>query len=142
MVLLLSMHFKVFQSKRKLKNIWVDQGHKCYNSSIKKWLKDKDVTNNSTYNKGKSVATERFIKTLKNKISAHMTAMSKNVYSDVLDDIVNKYNNTYHRTIKMEPIDVKPYSYAEYNVDSNEKDPKFQAGDHVRILKYKNIFAK
>ena len=71
-----------------------------------------------------------------------MTAMSKNVYSDVLDDIVNKYNNTYHRTIKMEPIDVKPSSYAEYNVDSNEKDPKFQAGDHVRILKYKNIFAK
>ena len=71
-----------------------------------------------------------------------MTAASKDVYSDVLDDIINKYNNTYHRTIKMEPIDVKPYSYAEYNVDSNEKDPKFQAGDHVRILKYKNIFAK
>ena len=71
-----------------------------------------------------------------------MTAVSKNVYFDVLDDIVNKYNNTYHKTIEMKPIDVKSDSYAEYNVDSNDKDPKFKVGDHVRISKYKNIFAK
>ena len=71
-----------------------------------------------------------------------MTAVSKNVYFDVLDDIVNKYNNTVHRTIKMKPIDVTSDSYAEYNEDSNEKDPKFKVGDHVRISKYKNIFAK
>ena len=71
-----------------------------------------------------------------------MTAVSKNVYFDVLDDIVDKYNSTYHRTIKMKPIDVKSDSYAEYNVDSNDKDPKFKIGDHVRISKYKNIFAK
>ena len=71
-----------------------------------------------------------------------MTAVSKNVYFDVLDDIVDKYNNTYHETIKMKPIDVKSDSYAEYNVDSNDKDPKFKIGDHVRISKYKNIFAK
>ena len=69
-----------------------------------------------------------------------MTAISKNVYFDVLDDIVNKYNNTVHRTIKMKPIDVTSDSYAEYNEDSNEKDPKFKVGDHVRISKYKNIF--
>ena len=71
-----------------------------------------------------------------------MTAVSKNVYFDVLDDIVNKYNNTVHRTIKMKPIDVTDDSYAEYNEDFNKKDPKFKVGDNVRISKYKNIFAK
>ena len=70
-----------------------------------------------------------------------MTAISKNVYFDVLDDIVNKYNNTVHRTIKMKPIDVTGDSYAEYNENSNKKDPKFKAGDYVRISKYKNIFS-
>ena len=96
----------------------------------------------STYNEGKSVVAERFIRTLKNKIFKHMTAISKNVYFDVLDDIVNKYNNTVHRTIKMKPIGVTSDSYAEYNGDSNEKDPKFKVDDHVRISKYKHIFAK
>ena len=71
-----------------------------------------------------------------------MTAVSKNVYFDVLDDIVNKYNNTVHRTIKMKAIDVTSDSYAEYNKDSNEEDPKFKVGDRVRISKYKNVFAK
>ena len=71
-----------------------------------------------------------------------MTAVSKNVCFGVLDAIVDEYNNTYHKTIKMKPIDVKPDSYAEYNVDSNEKSPRFKVGDHVRISKYKNIFAK
>ena len=72
-----------------------------------------------------------------------MTAISKNIYFDALDDMVNKYNNTVHRTIKMKPIDVTSDSYAEYNQDSNKKkNPKFKVGDHVRISKYKNIFAK
>ena len=71
----------------------------------------------STYNKGKSVAAERFIRTLKNKIFKHMSAISKNVYFNVLDDIVNKYNNTVHRTIKMKPIDVTFDSYAVYDED-------------------------
>ena len=79
---------------------------------------------------------------MKNKIFKHMTDISKNIYSDVLDDIVDKYNNTVHRTIKMKPIDVTGDSYAEYNEDFNKKDPKFKVGDHVRISKYKNIFAK
>ena len=96
----------------------------------------------STYNEGKSVVAERFIRMLKNKIFKHMAATSKNVYFDVLDNIVNKYNNTVHRTIKMKPIDVTSDSYAEYNEDFNKKDPKFKVGDHVRISKYKNIFAK
>ena len=96
----------------------------------------------SAFNEGKSVVAERFIRTLKNKIFKHMTAISKNVYFDVLDDIVNKYNNTVHRTIKMKPIDVTSDSYAEYNEGYNETKPKFQVGDHVRISKYQNIFAK
>ena len=71
-----------------------------------------------------------------------MTAISKNVYYDALDDIVNKYNNTVHRTLKMKPIDVTDYSFAEYNEELNKKDSKFKVGDRVRISKYKNIFAK
>ena len=71
-----------------------------------------------------------------------MTAISKNIYFDALDDIVNKYNNTVHITIKMKPIDVKSDSFAEYNENSNKKNPKFKVGNHVRISKCKNIFAK
>ena len=96
----------------------------------------------STFNEGKSVVTERFIKTLKSKIFKHMTAISKNGYIDVLDDIVNKYNNTVHKTIEMKPIDVTNDSYAEYSEDSNKKGPKYKVNDHVRISKYKNIFAE
>ena len=89
----------------------------------------------STYNDGKSIVAERFIRTLKNKIFKHMTAISKSVYFDVFNDIVNKYNNTVHRAIKMKPIDVTDDPYAEYNEDFNKKDPKFKVGDHVRIPK-------
>ena len=71
-----------------------------------------------------------------------MTAISKNAYFDVLNNIVDEYNNTYHKTIKMKPKDVKNNYFAEYYGESNEKDPKFKVGDHVRILRYKNIFAK
>ena len=85
----------------------------------------------SMYNEGKSVVAERFIRTLKNKIFKHMTAVSKNVYFDALDDIVNKYNNTVHRTIKMKPMDVTSECYAENNEDSNVTKPKFKAGNHV-----------
>ena len=87
------------------------------------------------------------LRTLENKIFKHMTAISKNVYFDVLDDIVNKCNNTVHRTMKMKPTDITDDSYAEYNensveLHSNKKEPKFKVGNYVRISKYKNIFAK
>ena len=94
-------------SNRKPNKIWVDKGSEFYNNNFKKWLKDDDVENYSIHNKVKLVAAERFIRTLKNKIFKHMTAISKNVYFNVLDDIVNKYNNTVHRTIEIKPIDVK-----------------------------------
>ena len=71
-----------------------------------------------------------------------MTAISKNVYIDKLDDKVNEYNNTYHRTVKMKPVDVKDNTYINFEKKVNGKDPKFKIGDHVRISKYKNIFAK
>ena len=96
----------------------------------------------SAHDDGKSSVAERFITTLKNTIDKHMTAVTKNVYFNVLDDIVDEYNNTYHRNIKMKPIDVKSDSFSEYNEEFNEKNPKFNVGDHVRISKYKNIFAK
>ena len=96
----------------------------------------------SAFNEGKSIVAERFIRTLKNKIFKHITVISKNVYFDVLDDIANKYNNTVHRTIKIKPIEVADDSFAKYNEESYKKNPKFKIGDHVRISKYKNIFAK
>ena len=71
-----------------------------------------------------------------------MTAISKNVYFDVIDDFVKKHNNTVQRTIKMKPIDVTSDSYAEYNEDFNKKYPKFKVDDCVRISKYKKFFAK
>ena len=96
----------------------------------------------STYNKGKSVINERFIRTLNNKICKYITSISKNVYIDKLDDIVNKYNNTYHSTIKMRSVDVKSSTYIDSSKGINEKGLKFKIGNTVKISKYKNIFVK
>ena len=87
----------------------------------------------STHNEGKFLVAERFIRTLKNKIYKHMTSISKNVYIDKLDDIVNEWNNKKHRTIKMNPIDVKDHTYINIGKEVN---------DHVRISKYKKSFAQ
>ena len=132
----------VSKGQRKPNKIWVDQGSEFYNQSFKDFLKINNIEMYSTYNEGKYVVAERFIRTLKNKIFKHMTTISKNVYIDVLNDIVNKYNNTVHKTIKIKPIDVINDFYAECNKESNKKSPKFKVGDRVRISKYKNIFAK
>ena len=78
---------------------------------MKSWLQDNDIEIYSTHNEGKSVVAERFTRTLKTKSYKHMTSISKNVYIDKLDDIVNKYNNAHHRTIKMNPMDVKDNIY-------------------------------
>ena len=95
----------------------------------------------STHNEGKSVVAERFIRTIKKKIYKYITSKSKNLYIDKLDDIVHKHNNKKHRTIKMKPIDVKGNTYIDFGKEVNDNDPKFKVGDHVRISKYKNIFA-
>ena len=102
-------------SKRKPNIIRVDQGSEFYNTHFKKWLKDNNIEIYSTHNEGKSVVAERFIRTLKNRIYKHMTAISRNLYFNVLNNIFDKYNNKYHKTIKIKPIDVKSDSFAEYN---------------------------
>ena len=130
------------QSNRKPNKIWVDKGCEFYNAYFKKWLRDNDLVMYSTHNEGKSVVAARFIRTLKSKIYKYMTSISKNVYINKLDDIVNEYNNTYHTIIKMTPIDVKDNTYINTSKKINNKDPKFKAGDRVRILKYKNVFTK
>ena len=130
------------QSNRKPNKIWVDKWSEFYNAFFKKRLRDNDIVMNSTHNEGKSVVAERFIRTLKSKIYKYMTSVSKIVYIDKLDDIVNEYNNTYHTTIKMKPIDVKDNTYINTDKKINNKDPKFKVGDRVRISKYKNILAK
>ena len=129
-------------SGRKPNKIWVDHGKKIYNYKFRSFLKENDIEMYSTFNEGKSVVAERFIKALKNEIYKHMSTIGKNVYFIVLDDIVKKYNNTVHSSIKMKPKDVTDNNLVEYNEESNKKDPKFNVGYHVRISKYKNIFAK
>ena len=133
---------KIISKGRKPNKIWADQGGEFYNNLFKMFLKINNIEMYSTYNEQKSVVAERFIRTLKKKIFKHMLSISKNIYFDVLDDIVNKYNDTVHRTTKMKPIDVISDSYAEYNEDSNETKSKRKVGDRVKISKYKNTFAK
>ena len=113
-------------SNRKPNKIWVDKGSEFYNNSFKKWLKDNDIEMYSIHNEGKSVVAERFIRTLKTKIYKYMTSVSKNVYINKLDDIVGEYNNTYHRTIKMKPVDVKNNTYIDFNKEVIDKDPKLK----------------
>ena len=130
------------ESDRKPNKIWVDKGSEFYSNSFKKWLKDNDIKMHGIDNEGKSVIAERFIRTLKTKIYKYMTSVSKNRYLDKLDDIVGEYNNRYHRTVKMKPVDVKDNTYIDFKKEVNDKDPKFKVGDHVRVSNYKNIFAK
>ena len=102
---------------------------------MKSWLENEEMY--STYNEGKSVVVERFIRTLKNKIYKYITSISKNVYLDKLDDIVNKYSYIHHST-----VDLKSNTYIKSSKEINDKDPKFKIGNIVRTSKYKNIFAK
>ena len=104
---------------------------------MKSWLEKNYIEMYSTHNEAKIVVGERFIRTIKN-----MTSISKNVYIDKLDDIVNECSNTKHRTTKMKPIDVKGNTYIDFGKEVNDNGHKFKVGEHVRISKYKNIFSK
>ena len=119
---------KIISKRCKPNKMWVDEGGEFYNKLFKRFLTINNIEMYSGCNEEKSVVAERFIRTLKNKLFKHMAAVSKNVSFDVLDDIVNRYNNTVQRNIKMKPIDVTSDSYAKHNEDSNEKDPKFKIG--------------
>ena len=124
------------QSETKPHKIWVDQGSEFYKNVFKKCLSDNDIIMYSTYNEGKSVVAERFIRTLKNKLYKHMTATGENVYYDVLDDVVNEYNNTKHNTIKMKPKDVKNDNKRVYIDEHNE------VGDRVRMIELEYLNSK
>ena len=128
---------KIISKGRKPTKIWVDQGSEFNNQSFKDFFKINNIEMYSIFNEGKSAVAERFIRTLKNNIFKNLTAISKNVFIDALNDMVNKYNNTVHRTIKMKPIDITDDSYLEYNEDSNKKNPKFKVNDHIRIVSIK-----
>ena len=141
-VLLKNLKKYINTSDRKPDKIWVDHGSEFYNNKFKNFFKKNDIEMYSTFKKEKSVAAKRFIKTLKNKIYKHMTYIGKNVYFNVLDDIVRKYYNTVHSFIKIKPKDVTDDSFFGYVEESNKKDPKFKVGNYVRISKHKNIFAK
>ena len=123
------------ESNLKPIKILVEKGSEFYSRSVKTFLQNNVTKMYSTYNEGKSVIAETFIRTWKNKIYKYMTSVSKKVYIDKLDDIVNKYNNTYS-TIKIKPIDVKWSTYIDSSKEINDKDPKFKIGD---IVEYQNI---
>ena len=115
------------ESGCKPNKIWVNKGSKFYNRSLKSWLRDNDMEMYSTNNEGKFVVAERFMITLKSKIYKCVITISKDVYTNRLANIVNESNNTYRRTIKMKPVDVKSNTYIiDFDKESNEKDPKFE----------------
>ena len=120
------------ESNRKPNKMWVDKGSEFYNRSMKSFLQNGDIDMYSTHNEEKSVVAETIIRTLENKIYKCMTSISKNVNIDKLDDIMNKYNNSYHNTIKMKPVDVRSNTYTVSNKEINNKDPKFKIGYIVR----------
>ena len=101
--------------------------------SMKPWLQDYDIEMYSIQNEESFIFGERFIRTLNNY--KYMTSVTKNVYIDKLDDIVNKYNNTYHSTIKIKPVDVKSSTYIDFNKENNKEGLRFKVNDHVRISK-------
>ena len=105
-------------------------------------LQHNDIEIYSRHDEGKSVVAKRFIKTLKYKIHKYKTAISKSLHINNLNNLVNKYNSTYLRTMKIRLIDVETTTDFEFGVGNNVKDPKFQFGDHLRTSKYKNIYAK
>ena len=107
---------------------------------MKLWLEENAIEMYSSYNKGKSIVAERFIRTLKNKIYKYMTSVLKNVYIDKLDDIVNTDNSTYHRKReKMKFVDLKSITCIDFNRETNKDRQKFKVGGSVRISFLQNV---
>ena len=140
------LQFNAFQkildeSNHKANKIWVDKGSEFYNRSMKWFLQNNNVEMYSRHNEGKFVVSERFIRTLKDKIYKYIISISKNGYIDKLDDIVSKQNNTCQKTIKMKPVNENPSVYIDFNKENIKERPKFKVGNHVRMSKFKNNFA-
>ena len=109
---------------------------------MKSWLQNNDMYMYSTHNEEKSLVAGSFTRTLMNKSYKYLTLISKNLYIDKLNNIVNEYNNKYNITIKMESVDVKSSTYFGFNEKSNDEDPNFEVDDHVRILNIKIFLQK
>ena len=133
---------KLYDSKRKPNKMLVDKDSGFYNRSMNLWVDKNDIEMYLTHSKGKSAVAEIFIRNLKTKIYKYMISIPINVYIDKLNETANEYYHTYYKTIKIKPVDVKDNTYVGVNKEVNDKDPKFKVGDHVRMSKHKNIFAK
>ena len=127
------------ESSRRPNKMWVDKDNKFYNRSMTSWLEKNATEMYLTHNERKFIVSERFIRTLNNKIYKYIISISKIVYIYKLNGIINKYNNIYHRTTKMKSVDVKPSIYIDFSKENHKEGPKF---DQVRISKEENIFAK
>ena len=130
------------ESNSKPNKILVAKGGEFYNRSVKSFLQNDNIEMSSTHNEGTFVFVERFIRTLMNKIYKYMTSISKKSYIDKLDDTFNEYNNTYHKTIRMRPIDENQSMYIHFNENNNKEGPKFKVDDHITIWKHKSDFTK
>ena len=119
----------------------VDKGSEFYDRSVKPWFQDNNVEMYSTHNEGKSVLAGRFIRTLRKKSFKNTTSVLKNMYINILDEIVNKYKNTYDITIKMKPVDVI-LTHILILIKNAKEDPEFELDNHVRILNINNYLAK
>ena len=123
-------------------NLTMNQiNYEFYNKLMSEWLENNNIFIFLTYNEGKSVITERFIKTLKAKIYKKTTANDSKTYLSYLNKMIDQYNNTYHHSINKKPINADYSALTEPN-ETNSKVPKFKVNDEVRIAKYKNIFIK
>ena len=138
----------VKESDRKPKNIWVDQGKEFYNKNMNEWLKENEINRYSTYGEHKSAVVERFNRTLKTNMWKRFTAENTRNWINMLDKLMTDYNNKYHSTIKMTPVeaskneneeDVTNNNLDKYKINKNKK-PIFKAGDKVRISRTKGIF--
>ena len=130
------------ESNRKLIKTWVDKGSEFFNRSMKLWSEFNDIEIYTANYRGKSVVAERFIRALKNKTYKSMTSVSKKVHIDKLVEILYKYNNKYHSTIKMKDVVVNLSTSIDFSKENNKEHPKFKVGNDVRISKYKSIFVK
>ena len=136
--IIISKSFQIIldECNRKPNEIGVDKGGDFYNRSMKSWLQNNDVEIFLTHNEGKSVVLKDSQK-IKNNVYKYMTSISKTVYIGKFDDTVNEYNNTDHKTIKIRPADIKSRTDINFNLENNDKYPKFEVGDPVRISKHK-----
>lgn len=137
----------IFKTKRIPKNIHTDLGKEFFNKDFKKIMTKYKINHYNTYSTKKAAIVERFNRTLKNKMWKQFSLRGSYKWIDILPKLIEEYNNTKHRTIKMKPIDVnrsneKNILETIYKKEIHLKTPKFKVNDHVRISKYKSLFEK